>query len=48
MGSSELEVINEIKTVTENVTLWFQNNFVKVNHKFHPLLSDKSSSGGYL
>ena len=42
MGSSELEVINEIKTVVESLTLWFRNNSMKVNpDKFHLLLSDK-------
>ena len=40
-GSSELEVINEIKSVVESLTLWFWNNCMKVNpDKFH-LLSDK-------
>ena len=49
-GSSELEVSNEIKGVAECLTLWFQNNYMKVNpDKFHLLLSDKKkSSGGYL
>ena len=42
-GSSELEVINEIKSVMESLTLWFRNNCKKVNpDKFH-LLSDKKS-----
>ena len=42
MGSSELEVINEIKSVTESLTLWFRNNCMEVNpDKFHLLLSDK-------
>ena len=42
VGSSELEVINEIKSVVESLTLWFQNNCMKVNpDKFHLLLSDK-------
>ena len=42
MGSSELEVINEIKSVVESLTLWFRNNCMKVNpDKFHLLLSDK-------
>ena len=42
MGSSELEVINEIKSVVESLTLWFRNNCMKVNpDKFHVLLSDK-------
>ena len=40
--SSELEVINEIKSVMESLTLWFRNNCMKVNpDKFHLLLSDK-------
>ena len=42
MGSSELEVINEIKTVVASLTLWFRNNCMKMNpDKFHLLLSDK-------
>ena len=42
MGSSELEVINEIKSMAESFTLWFRNNCMKVNpDKFHLLLSDK-------
>ena len=42
-NSSELEVINEIKSVMESLTLWFRNNCKKVNpDKFH-LLSDKKS-----
>ena len=42
IGSSELEVINEIKTVVESITLWFRNNCMKVNSdEFHLLLSDK-------
>ena len=41
-GSSELEVINEIKSVAESLTLWFRNNCMKVKpDKFHLLLSDK-------
>ena len=41
-GSSELEVINEIKSVVENLTLWVRNNCMKVNpDKFHLPLSDK-------
>ena len=41
-GSSELEVINEIKSVVESFTLWFRNNCMKVNSdKFHLPLSDK-------
>ena len=49
-GSSELEVINEIKSVAENLTLWFRKNCMKVNpDSFHLLLSDKkNSSGGYM
>ena len=49
-GSSELEVINEIKGVAENHTLWFRNNCMKVNpDKFHFFLRDKKkSSDGYL
>ena len=42
IGSSELEVINEIKTVAKSLTLWFRNNCMKVNpDKFHLLLSNK-------
>ena len=42
MGSSELEVINKIKTVAENLTLCFRNKCMKVNpYKSHILLSDK-------
>ena len=41
-GSSELEVVNEIKSAVESLTWWFQNNCMKVNaDKFHLLLSDK-------
>ena len=41
-GSSELEVISEIKSMVESLTLWFWNNCMKVNpDKFHLLLSDK-------
>ena len=41
-GSLELEVINEIKSEVESLTLWFRNNCMKVNpDKFHLLLSDK-------
>ena len=44
MGSSELEVINEIKTLAESLTLWFRNNCMKVNpDKFHLLLKDKKN-----
>ena len=39
-GISELEVINEIKSVAESLTLWFRNNCKKVNpDKFHLRLS---------
>ena len=42
--SSELEVINEIKSVAECLTLWFRNNCVKVNpDKSYYLLSDNKS-----
>ena len=41
MASSELEVFNEIEPATESLTLWFQNNFMKANHNFHLLFSDK-------
>ena len=42
MGSSELEVINEIKSLAESLTLWFRNNCMKVNlDKIHLFLSDK-------
>ena len=41
-SSSELEVINEIKSAVERLTLWLWNNCMKVNpDKFHLLLSDK-------
>ena len=41
-GSSELEVINEIKSAAESLTLWFRNDCMKVNpDKFHLLFSDK-------
>ena len=44
MGSSELEVINEIKSVARCFTLWFRNDCMKVNpYKFHLLLSDKKN-----
>ena len=40
--SSELEVINEIKSVVKSLTLWFRNNCMKVNpDKFHLPLRDK-------
>ena len=39
-GSLELEVINEIESVVESLTLWFWNNCMKLNpDKFHLLLS---------
>ena len=41
-GSSELEVINTIKSVVESLNLWFRNYSMKVNpDKFHLLLSYK-------
>ena len=41
-GSSKLEVINEIKSAVESLTLWFRNNCMTVNpDKFHLLLSDE-------
>ena len=44
MGSSELEVINEIESVGESLTLWFRNDCMKVNpDKFHLLLSNKKN-----
>ena len=42
VGSSELQVINEIKGMTESLS-WFQNNCMKVNpDKFHLPLSDRN------
>ena len=42
MGSSELEVINEIKSVARCFTLWLRNDCMAVNpYKFHLFLSDK-------
>ena len=41
MASSELEVFNEIGPARESLTLWFQNNFMKANHNFHLLFSEK-------
>ena len=42
MVSSELEVINEIKSATKSLTLWFRKNCMKVNPgKFHLFRSDK-------
>ena len=42
VGSLEMEVISEIKSVVESLTLWFRNNCMRVNpDKFHLLLSDK-------
>ena len=41
-GNSELELINELRTAVENLTLQIQNNCMKVNpDKFYLLLSDK-------
>ena len=31
-GSSELEVINEIKSVVESLTLWFRNNCMEMTY----------------
>ena len=43
-GTSELEVINEIKDVAASLNFWFRNNCMKVNpDKFHLLLSGKKS-----
>ena len=43
-GSSELQVINEIKSVAESLILSFRNNCMKANpDKFYLLLSDKKS-----
>ena len=43
-GSSELNVINEIKDMAESLTFWFRNNYMKVNpDKFHLLFSGKKS-----
>ena len=43
MGSSEVEVINGIKSAEETLSLWFQNNCIKVNpDKFHLVLSDRN------
>ena len=42
LQSSEFEVINEIKSVAESLTLWFRNNCRKVNpDKFHLLSANK-------
>lgn len=42
MGSSELEVINEIKSTAESFSLWFQNICMKMSlNKFHLLLGDR-------
>ena len=42
VGSSELEVIKEIKSVVESLTLWFRNNCMKKNpDKVHLPISDK-------
>ena len=41
MGSSELDVINEIKSAAETLFLWCQNNCINMNPgKFHIFLSD--------
>ena len=43
-GTSELEVINEIKSVVESLALWFWSNCMKGNpDKLHLLFSDKKS-----
>ena len=43
-GSSELDIINEIKSVAGSFTLWFLNNGKKVNPgKCHLLFSDKKA-----
>ena len=43
-GSSELEVITEIKSGVKSLPLWFRSNCMKVNpDKFHLPLSDKKS-----
>ena len=42
MGSSELEVITKIESVALRLSLWFQNNYMKVNPaKFRLLFSGK-------
>ena len=42
MGSSELEVVTKIKSVPLRLSLWFQNNYMKVNPaKFCLLFSGK-------
>ena len=42
LGSSDVQVINEIKCVAESLTLCFRNNCMKMNpDKFYLLLSDK-------
>ena len=47
MGSSELKVVNEIKSVAESLILWFRNNFVKMNpDKFHLPRSNKKICDG--
>ena len=50
MRSSELEVINEIKSALESVSLWFQNNCMKVNldKSYLHFSGKKNSSGWYL
>ena len=48
-GSSESEVINEIKSVVESLTLWLRNNCMKVNpDNFTFFLVIKKSLRGYL
>ena len=43
-GCSKLEVIHEIKSATESLILWFQNNCMKMNpDKVSLLLSDKKN-----
>ena len=44
IGISEMEVINEIMIAAESLSLWFQNNCMKVNPvKFHILLSNRKT-----
>ena len=48
-GSSELKVINEIKNVTESLTLWFRNSCMKwIQINLTLFLVIKKSSRGYL
>ena len=47
-GSSELELINEIKSVVESLTLRFGNNCMKVNpDKFHLLFCRYAKMAAY-